>query len=119
MFREKAANATACRWAYLALAAGALGIAVMAQAADDTVRMYGAWEITFPYLGKALTLVSVHDSSGYKNYVLLSGACPSDKAHSRRRPDDGPRRPPSRMILAHTSSLTATHFPRRIRRDRR
>jgi serine/threonine protein kinase len=42
-------------------------------AADDTARFFGTWAITFPYNGQTLTLVSVHDSSGYKNYLLVSG----------------------------------------------
>ncbi len=29
--------------------------------------------MTFPYRGQTLTLFSVHDSSGYKNYLLVSG----------------------------------------------
>ena len=57
--------------AWLFLAFAAVILAPTAHAADDTERMYGSWEITFPYLGRMLTLVSVHDSSGYKNYVLL------------------------------------------------
>jgi hypothetical protein len=63
------------RWARvcipLALLAGVSGFAQVSEAADDTARMYGSWTITFPYLGRTLTLVSVHDAGGYKNYVLL------------------------------------------------
>jgi hypothetical protein len=70
------------RWTriWISLAACSLGLAVVGRAADDTVRMYGAWEITFPYMGRSLTLVSVHGSSGYKNYVLLpDGSMPVGK----------------------------------------
>jgi hypothetical protein len=57
-------------WISVTLVAGLIGLAPAARAADDT-RFYGAWETTFPYEGQTLTLVSVHSSSGYKNYVLL------------------------------------------------
>ena len=54
----------------LTLVVGLIGLAAAARAADDT-RLYGAWEIAFPYEGQTLTLVSVHSSGGFKNNVLL------------------------------------------------
>ena len=39
------------------------------RAADDTARFYGTWETTFPYNGQLVTIVSVHDASGYSNVV--------------------------------------------------
>jgi hypothetical protein len=55
----------------MTVVAGLIGLATPVRAADDTARFNGAWEITFPYNGQTLTLVSVHSSSGFKNYVLL------------------------------------------------
>ena len=59
-------------WISMTLAGGLLGVATAARAADDTTRFYGTWKTEFPYYGQMVTLVSVHDSSGYKNYVLVS-----------------------------------------------
>ncbi len=47
------------------------------RAADDTARFNGTWQTTIPYNGQSLTLVSVHDGSTYKNYIILpNGAMP-------------------------------------------
>ena len=54
-----------------ALAAGLIGLVTVARAADDTARFFGTWKTTFPYNGATVTLVSVHDASGYHNYVVL------------------------------------------------
>jgi len=54
-----------------ALAAGLIGLTTVAHAADDTARFYGTWKTTFPYNGETVTMVSVHDASGYHNYVVL------------------------------------------------
>lgn len=55
---------------YMALAASLIGLATIAQAADDTARFYGPWKTSFVYNKQTVTLVSVHDASGYKNYVV-------------------------------------------------
>ena len=53
-----------------ALVACLIGLATFAHAADDTARFYGTWKTSFPYNGQTVTMVSVHDASGYKNYVV-------------------------------------------------
>src|SRR5580698_5888250 len=60
-------------WISMALSAGALlaGGARRAQAADDTARFYGAWIASFELNGQMVVLESIHDGSGYKNYVRL------------------------------------------------
>ncbi len=45
--------------------------AATAYAADDTARFYGTWDSTVSYNGQMVTIVSIHDASGYKNYVRL------------------------------------------------
>ena len=55
----------------MALIAGSIGLAAPAQAADDTARFYGKWKTTLDYNGQGVPFVSVHDASGYKNYVLI------------------------------------------------
>src|ERR1017187_6942254 len=57
-------------WIYGAVFVGLIGVAAVAQAADDTARFYGTWKSSFPYNGQTITMVSVHDASGYKNYVV-------------------------------------------------
>lgn len=54
------------------LAAGIIGLighAPAARAADDTSRFYGQWKTTVSNNGQTLTIISVHDAEGYKNYV--------------------------------------------------
>jgi TPR repeat protein len=41
-----------------------------APAADDTARFYGTWKTSFPYNGQTVTIISVHDQDGYKNYLV-------------------------------------------------
>ena len=55
------------------LVAALIGLATSAHAADDTARFYGTWETSAPYNGQMVTIVSVHDASGYKNYMRLPG----------------------------------------------
>ena len=58
-------------WISMVLAAGALGLATGARAADDTTRFYGSWVASFEYNGQLVISESTHDASGYKNYVRL------------------------------------------------
>lgn len=68
-------------WISVTLAGGLLGVATAARAADDTARFYGTWKTEFPYFGVTVTMVSVHDSSGYKNFVLVpDGRTPMGRA---------------------------------------
>jgi len=55
----------------MALLAGWVGLTDLAQAADDTARFNGTWEATFPYDGQLITMISVHEGSTFKNYVVL------------------------------------------------
>jgi TPR repeat protein len=65
-------------WAWIVLLTVLLGLAGSAQAADDTARFYGSWKATFPYNGQTVTMVSVHNSNGFANYVVLpSGYSPA------------------------------------------
>jgi TPR repeat protein len=60
-------------WITTALATGMLlaGCARRAQAADDTARFYGAWISNYAYNGQMAIVESIHDGSGYRNYVRL------------------------------------------------
>jgi len=60
-------------WTATVLAGGAMmaGCAQRAQAADDTVRFYGAWITNVEYNGQMMIMESIHDGSGYRNYVRL------------------------------------------------
>jgi TPR repeat protein len=44
-------------------------LAPVLRAADDTARFYGTWKAYILVNGQTVTLISVHDASGYKNYV--------------------------------------------------
>ncbi len=55
----------------LALVTGALGLAQCARASDDTARFYGAWITNFESNGQMVIVQSIHDGSGYRNYVRL------------------------------------------------
>ena len=55
------------------LAAGLIGLichAPAARAADDTARFFGQWKTVFSYNGQLATMISVHDTNGYKNFFL-------------------------------------------------
>ncbi|MGC1461800.1 MAG: caspase family protein [Terracidiphilus sp.] len=41
-----------------------------ARAADDTERFLGEWKTTFPFNGQTVTIISFHDTNGYRNYIL-------------------------------------------------
>jgi hypothetical protein len=69
-------------WAWIALRilliTGVLGLVAPLHAADDTARFYGNWKAVFPFNGQMVNMISVHDSDGYKNYVVLaSGNSPA------------------------------------------
>lgn len=56
-----------------ALAAGLIaliGHPFVARAADDTARFFGQWKTTFSFNGQTVTMISLHDANGYKNYIL-------------------------------------------------
>lgn len=42
----------------------------LTQAADDTARFYGSWTAAVPMNGQTVTLLSIHDASGYRNFVV-------------------------------------------------
>jgi TPR repeat protein len=54
----------------LFVACGAL--AAPARAGDDTARFYGTWQAIFPFNGHMITMRSVHNESGYANYVVTN-----------------------------------------------
>lgn len=58
-------------WLVIAIAVSSVGLATQARAGDDTARFKGTWTTKIPYEGQMLTLASVHDGSGFKNYLLL------------------------------------------------
>ncbi len=60
------------------LAAGSLGLVTAAHGANDTARFQGKWKASFPYNGQTVTLVSIHEGGGFKNYVIVpNGAMPA------------------------------------------
>ena len=56
-------------WMGLALMAGSIAMAAAAHAADDTARFYGTWQAHIDVNGQIVTVISIHDAAGYKNYV--------------------------------------------------
>lgn len=61
------------RWASIGFYAAfiSLSLATTSRAADDTARFNGTWKAAFLYNGVWVSIVSVHDAKGYKNYVLI------------------------------------------------
>jgi TPR repeat protein len=57
-------------WMCLSFLAACTAPAATARAGDDTARFYGTWQATFLYNGQTITMLSVHDEGGYKNYVV-------------------------------------------------
>jgi TPR repeat protein len=55
----------------IALVVVLITMVAAARAADDTARFYGTWETVLPINGKMTTFISVHDASGFKNFVRL------------------------------------------------
>src|SRR5271167_2432193 len=51
---------------------GCAALAGISRADDDTAKFYGSWETVFPVNGKLVTMLSVHDESGYKNYFVMA-----------------------------------------------
>lgn len=47
-----------------------LGYTSAARAADDTARFFGQWKTTVHNNGQTITIISIHDANGYRNYVL-------------------------------------------------
>lgn len=56
----------------LLIVIGFIATAQPSPAADDTARFSGTWATAIPFNGQTLTLFSVHDNSGFKNYLLYS-----------------------------------------------
>jgi hypothetical protein len=93
----------------LLLAVGASGFAQVSRTADDTARMYGSWAITFPYLGRTLTLVSPTTpvATGI-TCCFRTEVCPLVRENFRRQTADGLRPPTSLMTPEPISSSTPT-----------
>jgi len=49
---------------------GLFGLAPRARAADDTARFYGQWKTTVSANGQTVTIISLHDASGFRNYFV-------------------------------------------------
>jgi hypothetical protein len=50
-----------------------------ARAVDDTARFYGTWKTTVTVNGQTVTIISVHDATGYHNVVKMpTGDAPVD-----------------------------------------
>ncbi len=61
-------------WLCVALLLSILVVAGAARAGDDTARFYGSWTTSFVYNNQLVTMASVHDAGGYKNYVANAPA---------------------------------------------
>ena len=49
---------------------GSVGfLATTARAGDDTARFFGTWEAHIQANGQIITVISIHDANGYKNFV--------------------------------------------------
>jgi TPR repeat protein len=44
-------------------------VATAAYAGDDTARFYGTWKTTVSANGQTVTIISIHDANGYRNFV--------------------------------------------------
>src|SRR5271165_6044960 len=53
-----------------ALAVGLIGHPPASRAADDTARFFGQWRTTVSSNGQTVTIISLHDANGFRNYVL-------------------------------------------------
>lgn len=57
-----------------ALVAGLIGllglVPPVARAADDTARFFGQWKTTVSANGQTITIISLHDANGFRNYVV-------------------------------------------------
>ena len=62
---KKTIHRTLCSFAIATL----IVLATPAWARDDTARFYGTWKTTVVANGQTVTIVSFHDSNGYKNFV--------------------------------------------------
>jgi hypothetical protein len=92
-------------WAWIVLLTVLLGLAASAHAADDTKRFYGSWKATFPYNGRTVTMVSVHNANGVANYILLpSGYSPAGNGTFPQQTVDMQPTPPGPMIQGPTAS---------------
>src|SRR5450631_2970025 len=59
-----------CFFPYAIIFLALAGIAAkVARAGDDTARFYGTWEAHIQANGQIVTVISVHDASGFKNFV--------------------------------------------------
>jgi TPR repeat protein len=56
----------------LSLVALCIALAAPARAGDDTARFYGTWQAIFPYNRQMVTMRSVHDESGFTNYIVTN-----------------------------------------------
>lgn len=68
----KSATRLGFSWALAAVVIGLLaliGPMPTARAADDTARFFGQWKIVVSGNGQTVTIISVHDADGFKNYV--------------------------------------------------
>ena len=57
------------RIAYISAFAALTLLAATARAGDDTARFFGTWKTTVAMNGQTVTIVSVHDANGYRNFV--------------------------------------------------
>jgi hypothetical protein len=68
-----------CRTSCLIVFAALILWAPTARAGDDTKRFYGTWKATVTANGQTITIISVHDASGYRNIVRMpTGNAPVD-----------------------------------------
>jgi TPR repeat protein len=74
-FAQLGSNLMDCRafraWVWVCLLlVGCATLAWVARADEDTAKFYGSWETVFPVNGKPVTMLSVHDATGFKNYFV-------------------------------------------------
>jgi hypothetical protein len=54
-----------------ALAVSLAALSGFAYAGDDTARFYGTWKGSFVFNGQTINMISTHDATGYKTYMVL------------------------------------------------
>lgn len=64
----QAVNLNRCVHCLIVIAAS-ISLATSTRANDDTARFYGTWKATTMVNGQSVTVISMHDASGYKNYI--------------------------------------------------
>ncbi len=91
-------------WICMSLVAGLIALATAVRAADDKARFYGTWQAHILINGQVITVISIHDADGYKNYVRTpTGDTPAGEgtfSAANGRSQDQRRKPQQRRRIS-------------------